>query len=207
MEMLVVISIISIFAGVIGYGFLRGSANSTVGLQASQSIVMGLLTQARSQAILTGRPSALLVNDNQLNVGRFRRYLVVVSQNDLAEWIPIDAGVYLPDACYMLGVGTPTSAETTGGVWSGLNSDGLLLPTVSLAVEQAAAEQWQGIAFTSRGSRAGSMTTSVKLVVASGTKEAPDALLPFRYSNPQNVRGVSVSMTGQFRLLNRKEDF
>lgn len=205
MEMLVVIGIISIFVGVIGFGFLRGSGSATVGLQSAQSTLVALLTQARSQAVITGRDAAVLVNNNSANATRYRRYISVVVRDASNTWQPLDIGVYLPEGVYVVPRAVLGSSEVEGGDWSALESSALRLDEAALAIEAAAGntEAWFGISFTARGTTGG----AGNVVLATGRAQPVGTTPPILYTNPNAVRGVAVTAYGLTRMLNDARDF
>lgn len=207
MELLVVVGIITLFVGVIGFGFLRGSGNATAGLQASQSIVVGLLTQARSQAILTGRDAALLVNDNPNNLTRYRRFLCVVVRDAANNWQAVDAGVYLPPGVYVVPAAALTSGDVDQGNWSALQSGALEVETSNPAIESTSSESWLRVGFNSRGVLLGGVGSAGNIVLATGRSQAPGASPPFLYTNPNGVRGVAITVYGLTRMLNDARDF
>lgn len=209
-EMLVVVAIVSIFVGVIGFGFLRGSGNATIGLQAAQSTVVALLMQARSQAVLTARETAFLVNDNVNNPLRYRRYLCVAVRGAGGQWEPLDAGVFLPERVYVVPHDSLSTAEVDGGNWTDYESTALQLVEPGLAVEASptARERWIGVGFTPRGTTtdgAGGITGDI--VLATGRVIGPGATPPFIYTNRDGVRGLAINALGQTRLLNEARDF
>lgn len=207
LEMLVVVAIISIMVGVIGYGFLRGSSGATVGLQTSQSILVALLTQARSQAILTGRDAAVLVNNNPNNAARYRRYLCVVVRDDTNAWQPMDVGVYLPEGSYVLPPSALGTSEVDGGLWTNVLSGVLESEPSDPAIESTTAEEWLRVGFNARGMLLGGVGSMGNLVVASGRPQPPDSVPPFIYTNPRGVRGIAITVYGLTRLLNDAGDF
>jgi len=202
--MLVVISIISIFVGVIGFGFLRGSASSTVGLQSAQSSLASLLTQARSQAALTGRSAAVLVGADPDNTDRFCRYLVPVLRNAAGtDWEPLTDGLYLPQGCYVVRSSLPTGdAIEPSANWSGLNSTALAY-SVSTAVNSTNTELWVGTQFTYRGTA----TNNGQIVIATGRPNTAEATNPVRFMNPDNVRGVTITAYGAITYINEQTGF
>lgn len=217
MELIVVISIITIFAGVIGFGFLRGSSSSTVGLQASQSIVVGLLTQARSQAILTGRTAGLLIHNDPAAghlPDRYLRYLVPVVEVRNAEdtgwtWTPLDAGTFLSAGCVVVPdpalAGNWIDATGTAADWAGLRSSALALEDDAVAIESRIAQAWMVISFTSRGTvKDGS---SGNIVVAAMTPQPAGSATHFKLTNPKHARGVAITEHGQARLINSSNAF
>ncbi|MBE2216390.1 MAG: GspH/FimT family pseudopilin [Opitutaceae bacterium] len=207
MEVLVVIGVISIFVGVVGYGFLRGSANATVGMQAAQSIIVGLLTQARSQAVLTGRNAIVLLNNEPGNPDRYLRYLVVaVRSADNSTWEVRDVGTYLPDDCAVVPDPAPSGDWVeAGAVWTSLSSTALEAATEMVAVESTTAESWNQILFTPRGTVG--VGNNGRLVVARIVARPPGSTTPFQFVGPANVRGVDLSVYGQTRLVNAPSGF
>jgi len=211
MEMLVVIAIISIFVGAIGYGFLRGSASSTVGLQAAQSIVASLLTQVRSHAVLSGRSAALLVHNDPDNLPeRDLRFLVPAVRNEAGTgWVPLSSGVFLPEGCRVV-VDTSLRTELFASLaaWSDLDSDAL--EQVGDAdgfrqIESNITQDWIAVVFTSIGTTTGNR----RITVAPAVALAPDGSSnrTFRFMDASHVRGVILSGYGQVRAVNSPADF
>lgn len=206
MELMVVISIITIFVGVIGYGFLRGSASSTVGLQASQSMILALLTQARSEAIAAGRDVALLVHVDPSVPERYLRFVVpAVVPEGSDPWKPLSAGHYLPSGSFVVPPVTPDVGARFDSVslWSDYRSTAFRDP-VDAAIESSGDQAWLRITFKSVGT-----TSAGQIVVAAGnsrptTDEDP---IPFEFSNVNAVRGVELSTYGQARLVNERSGF
>lgn len=212
METLVVVGIIALFVGIIGFGFLRGSANATVGLQASQSILVGLLTQARSQAILTGQRAGLFIHFD-LDAGdhpeRYLRFLVPAVRNASdTDWVALDAGVTLPEGCVVIPRETPAASwigEGTSVDWSNVRSTALDTATATAAFESNSNQRWLLVSFTPRGTV--SAGSAGNIGVARSRIELPGAATPFKFVAPRNVRGVALSSFGQARVLNSAGEF
>lgn len=233
-EMLVVVAIISVFVGVIGFGLLRGSANSTVGLQSAQSMVVGLLMQARSQAIMTGDQTGVFVaagptggftagTDDELRT-RYLRCLTV-ARNIRGRWEAASDLVFLPDGIYVVpeGVGSPrrlSSELKAGESWYRCNDSGV--PSASQpdvdssaldgSVSQVApysetgTERWIFVSFSPRGTKQSAGMGTIAL--ATGVRQpASNEVTPVILSNPDNVRGVAVSTNGQIRSIDARTEF
>ncbi|WP_442891001.1 pilus assembly FimT family protein [Congregicoccus parvus] len=208
-ELLAVIAIIAVMSGLVGY-LLRGSGTESRGLQTAQSTVASLLTLARSQAAVSGRSAVFLVNNNEANSDRYLRYLVVATLNpDSGIWEPVNEGVTLPHGCYVRrhsSAGNPANEIETGADWSSVFSTALSF-SVSQAIngDPASPETWMGIRFSPRGTtiQAGN---NPDVVLATGRVNPPGAAKPFTWTNPDNVRGVSVSIYGQLTMLNNRKD-
>lgn len=211
LELLVVMGVISIFVGVIGFRLLQGGSGS-VGLQTSQSILVGLLTQARSQAILSGRKAGLLVHFD-LRAGhhpeRYLRYVVAVARDaDDSGWVPLDAGTLLPNGCVILprdslspewiGAGTPAQ-------WSLVRSTALEASTEDSPIESTSDQQWLILSYTPRGTV--SDGSAANIGIASIRTENPGSSTPFKFVDPENVRGIALSSYGQLRVINSVEEF
>jgi prepilin-type N-terminal cleavage/methylation domain-containing protein len=200
-ELLSVIAIIGIFAGLIGLAF-RGGGDSTVGLQASQSTIVSMMTLARGQAAVSGRNAAFLVNNSPASE-RYRRYVIVVVQNESGNWVALNDGVFLPQGCYVVPQTEPSGAAIeTGSNWTGLASNALQT-SVSQAFVSATSENWEGVNITARGTT----SNTGDIIVANGRVQAPGSSPPFVFLNPDNVRGVNVLSYGTTRLIDNRSGF
>lgn len=233
-EMLVVVAIISVFVGVIGFGFLRGSSSATVGLQAAQSLIIGLLTQARSQAIMTGEQTGVFVAAGPnggfttgTDVELKTRYLrcLTVARNVGGRWEAVSDLVFLPDGIYVVpeGTGNPrrfSSELKAGENWYRCNESGMpsasqpdvdssaLDGSVNQIVPYSTAgnERWIFVSFSPRGTKQSSGAGTIAL--ATGIRQ-PDSSgeTPVVLNNPHNVRGVAISTNGQFRPIHERTGF
>jgi len=199
MEVMVVMGLIVLFVGGIGMA-LRGSGSSTVGLQAAQSLVMSMLTQARSQAALSGRDVALLVHADPAEPEKYYRYLVVV-YDDTKQ--PVSAGAFLPTGCYVVPHPMPTGdAIDVGSDWTGLNSTSWN-QSGSFKVESDSDRNWHLIVFKPIGTT----VANGRIVFAQGRANELGSTNPVKFLDPDNVRGVRISSYGQARLASSREAF
>lgn len=206
LEMLVVVAIVGIFAGMIGYGLLRDMGRSTIGLQASQTALLGLVTQARSQAVSLGRDVALLVHVDQRMPERYLRYIVTAEVPEgTSPWNPIAAGSFLPPGVYVVPpVGSGVSPLfDVPSQWSNFRSTALRDP-VSAAIEASTESTWMRITFTPIGT-----TSAGQIVLANGISRptSSDDPIPFVFSSVEAVRGLELSGYGQARLVNERSGF
>lgn len=182
-----------------------------MGLQASQSTVAGLITLVRGQAAVSGRNAALFVcSDSTSDPDRVLRYLVPVVRNPSgSSWTPLNDGVFLPPGCYVVPYETPTGTAIEDGVsWAGLNSSRLHL-TETLAINSALSDEWIGVEFTSFGTPTPSVGSGIgtQIVLANGRRLPPGSDPPYQLLNPENVRGVLVSIYGNMILVDSKDAF
>lgn len=206
LELIAVMTLISLFAGVIGFAFFRGGG-STIGLQSAQSTVASLLTLVRGQGAVTGRNAALFVNVTAGNRERYLRFLVPAIRNEAnTTWIPLNEGVFLPQGCFVVPSVAPTgTAIENSEDWSLINSTVLAGP-VTIALNSLTSETWSGIVFTPRGTIVPT-PSSGNVVVANGRPNPPSATPPFVFVNPKNARGVALSSYGLTRLINDPAGF
>jgi type II secretory pathway pseudopilin PulG len=208
-ELLAVIAIIAVMSGLVGY-LLRGSGTESRGLQTAQSTVASLLTLARSQAAVSGQNAAFFVHADLAEPERFYRYIAAAvwdpTVGTSGAWRAVGEGVTLPAGCFVIPRNGPSADMVeVGANWGGadeVKSTALRLepPTQSLFLGSSAT--WVGTSFTPRGTTG----ETGDIVVASGRLNAPGASKPFVYTNPDNVRGVSVSQYGQLTMLNNRRD-
>lgn len=173
-----------------------------MGLQASQSTVVSMITLARGQAAVTGRNAAFLVNNNPTSE-RYRRYLIVIVQNESGNWVALNEGVFLPPGCYVLPQTGPSVAATEpGSDWTGLDSSALRT-SVSGVFVSGVSEDWEGVNITARGTT----SNTGDIILANGRVDSPGSSPPFVFLNPDNVRGVNVLSYGTTRLINDRLGF
>ena len=99
-ELLVVIAVMGVMMGMLGFSILGGSAD----IHSGQRQVLSMLQQARASAMATGRESRLIVNSDSSNAEKYLRFIGVVVQdhNSTLKWKVIDDGKYLPDGLWFV---------------------------------------------------------------------------------------------------------
>ncbi|MGH8018912.1 MAG: pilus assembly FimT family protein [Opitutaceae bacterium] len=214
-ELLAVMSIIAVMAGLIGY-LLRGRGTESYGLQTAQNTIASLLTLARGQAAVSGEIGALFVSTDSDNPERYLRYIVAAvwdpttkldpDSEEQGVWHPVSEGVTLPTGCYLLPQDALTSDMVENSsdlaLWNSDRSTALREKPEAVHLPPALNGTWVGTVFTPRG------TTSLagNIVLATGRPNPPGTAKPFAFSNPENVRGIKVSVYGQLTFINSRND-
>ena len=95
LELLVVISVMALMMGFIGFSLLGGGGSS---LDAAQREMVSLVQQTRMQATLSGRETRLIVHDDPAVPEKFHRYLEIVVEdaNVTGAWRPLGQGHFFP---------------------------------------------------------------------------------------------------------------
>lgn len=104
-ELLVVISIILIASSII---FIGGNGGDSAKLSSSQGIAAGIVKGARGQAILKGGPALLIINNDNTDIEKYRRFFGILyyqaddpnTAADEAGWVAGTQGTYLPEGIY-----------------------------------------------------------------------------------------------------------
>lgn len=191
-ELLVVIGIIALLAAAIGIG-LRGG-DQTVALQAGQSTVASLVSATRGRAALANQNAALMVNANDQAPDRYLRLLAVGVNDGSGTFVPTGDGVLLPAGVFVVPPAwQERAAPEVGENWSNLNSD-LLQNTVEFLLDGVTDEDWYSFEMTSFGGKAGGGS---RLVLSTAAR-TEDGLV---FTNPNNVRGVTISVYGVATLI------
>ena len=101
MELLIVLAVMGVMMGMIGFSLSGGGGAA---LQASQRQLLGLVQQTRAKAALYGRPARLIVSNDEENEDKFYRYMEIIVQdvNETDQWVIQGEGKYLEDGVYLL---------------------------------------------------------------------------------------------------------
>jgi prepilin-type N-terminal cleavage/methylation domain-containing protein len=190
-ELLVVIGLIAILAGVLGLALGRG--NSGAALQSSQSTLLSLYSAARGQAAIKQDTAYVVVNIDEQSEGFLREFYIVLatSNQPVGNSVTLAQGIYLvPNAISDSYNGSVTFQGTwtdrVSTVFSGENSG--TYPGITGTFARVS-----GI--TSRGAAAG----NGRLVLAPAERLGPGSLV---FNNPDAVRGVQISRYGVLTMLN-----
>ena len=213
-ELLTVIGVVAIFAGVVLFP-LRGGDRSEA-RDAAVSTLSSLVAAARGIAALKGVNGALFVGDDTSSPDRYRRYVVVcVEDTSTGKWEPVDAGVMLPVGIYILTKSNPLPTDgpglykNPGDLWTRPSGGELrstaLATNTTQTVNSDIPEAWSYVAFTPRGTLA--TGTAGDIVVAGGRPESGGAQAAILVDGPDNVGGMSISAYGSVTILRHREDF
>lgn len=221
LELLVVISVMALMMGFIGFSLLGGGGSS---LDAAQREMVSLVQQTRMQASLSGRETRLIVHDDPSDPEKFHRYLEIVVEdaNVTGAWRPLGQGTLLPDETYIVpdedrfgdsvetpsNVSWPSEAYT---IWSGDESESFLLGTVRKGVRSENgpdALNFRFLAFDAEGKVNCSTVTGPAgtfpppmIVLAIGNPNPPNTGKAIRIDNPNDISGVLLRRYGGFAVL------
>jgi type II secretory pathway pseudopilin PulG len=200
LEILFTVTLVVAFVAGIGLSW-RGGGRAA-GLQAGQATVAGLVAAARGTAAATGRNAALLAQAGADPADGALRRLVVATRNRAdTAWEPVDAWVELPAGVALLPPLAPEGAAVRAGEdWTGLRSRAL-----STATEVCDAVACHLLVFTPRGTV--NALGGGPLIVAPVVALPPGSGTPWRYEQPEAVRGVIVSSYGQVTWVETREGF
>lgn len=216
MELLVVIGLIAALAA--GFTVAVGGSNRSVALESAQASLANFVSAARGRAVASGRPVRILVR-NQTDRQDYRRLLVLLHLRtagsdegfagnwDVVSTLELPGGIYLlPDASQMPANLLANSATWLGGSGAAMRSSVLFNLTFSFNFD-GQIESWEYFGFTEYGTNAG---TSGDLVLATGRNLGPDPATPagrLELSNPDAVRGLTLSNYGVARLVHDRHGF
>ena len=99
LELLVVIAVMALMMGLVGFSLLGGGGSS---LDAAQRELVSLVQQARQQATLSGKEIRLIVNDNPTDHEKFHRYIEMIERDANGTWKVLGEGVFLADQVYFV---------------------------------------------------------------------------------------------------------
>lgn len=202
-ELLVVIGIIAVMAGVIGVA-LRGGGDSASALQGAQGTVSSLLSAARGQAALSGRNAALMVYSSNTDANTYMRVCAVAVRNTAnTEWLLTGNLVYLPNGVYILPPTSPSGSMLDDGVAFGGIASTAFSTTTETIVGQTG--NWHAVQYDSLGKL--SPATGGFIVLSVASPQPPGSTPVIKFTNSNNVRGLSVSKCGVAALLNERKSF
>jgi len=217
LELLVVVGLIAALSSFLMHGLAGGGQSAA--LQSAQALVANIVTAARTKAMASGKSSRVLIHVDAASPGRPLRYLrYLVVQTQTASGWQTFADVFLPDGSYVVpGNFTVTPAglfATTSSVpWT--KADGTALLSTALRSNQitsemingADAEQWVSFIISANAGTA----QPGDIILAAGTRRAPGSYQagesPVELSNPENVRGLTLSTYGVPALINSRTSF
>ncbi|MBI2497847.1 MAG: hypothetical protein HYV75_08055, partial [Opitutae bacterium] len=160
----------------------------------------------------------VLVNADPAVAERFRRTLVIQQEAAVNSnvWDTPLLVTALPDGVYVLPYRSriPAGFYDNPAVWTKSNrtvpleSSSLSAAPIVVAIESPVAQAWDLIQFTP----AGTLSSGIgDLVLATGSPRAPGSYLageaPVQVSNPDGVRGITVSTYGTPVLVNNRQGF
>ncbi|HVT74670.1 MAG TPA: prepilin-type N-terminal cleavage/methylation domain-containing protein [Lacunisphaera sp.] len=216
LEILVVVGLMAALSAVFA-GSLVGGSRVTA-LESAQGILADVLTFARTRAVATGSRVRVLVNAEPGDPVRFRRMLVVQQEKapDANAWTDPLLELALPEGVYLLpyrsripaGFIADPATWTRSNATGPLDSSALSGAPLALAIDAGGTESWDVVQFTSAGTLSfgmGDLVLGPGKVRAAGS--VPRGESPVQLTNPEAVRGVSLSLYGLPVLIDDREGF
>ena len=101
MELLVVLAVMGVMMGLIGFSLAGGDGAA---LSASQRQLLGLIQQTRAKAAIYGQPARLIVNNDETDTDKYHRYLEIVVRdaNESKKWRVQGEGKFLEDGVFFI---------------------------------------------------------------------------------------------------------
>lgn len=217
LELLVVVGLVAALSIVL-IGGLAGGGKSAA-LQSAQATMANLLMTARVKAMTTGRSVRVLVQVDPNSTAQPARFLRHVAlQVQVAGVWQLVTDVDLPDGVYVVpgnfaSIPAGLFAPVTAIPW--VKSDGSALRSTALRANQLitetigsqVAEQWVSVTIAAIGTTA----QSGDIILAGGKVRAPGSYAvgesPVELTNPEDVRGLTLSSYGVSVLINSRASF
>ena len=126
LELLVVLAVMGVMMGAIGFSFLD---NNSSDLGDSQRSLISFLNKAKSAAVSAGVESRIIVSGESDNSEKYLRQvqLILMDMNSTGQWMILDEGLLLPKEIWLISDGLVTEnanwPRDAQCVWSSSNQD------------------------------------------------------------------------------------
>lgn len=215
MELLVVLAVMGLMMGVIGFSLLGGGGAE---LGASQRELVGLLQKARMMAAISGISARLIVHNDPNNEEKFHRYMEVVVKdaNSSNQWIVDGEGEFLADGIYFVPEEKSLSDQADDwrkdafSRWSH-EADSPFKLKDSFKGKRIEGEgdgtSFRYLEFDGSGNlvcpgeNSSSVTIPPLLVLANGSPYPQDESIAISFRDPNSVAGVLMRRFGGFAIL------
>lgn len=212
MELLVVLAVMGVMMGLIGFSLLGGGGNE---LGAAQRELLGLVQKARAQAALTGKETRLIIWNDPEDEEKYHRYVEIVTEdsNNSDNWLVAGEGAFLTDGIYFVPSEESYSIQADGwredafSIWSHEESDELLLEAPFKGLRKSGGEQsFTYMAFNGSGNLickedSSGIPQPAKLVLAVGEPNPTDSEKALRFNDPNSIAGILMRRFGGFAVL------
>lgn len=215
MELLVVLAVMGLMMGAIGFSLLGGGGAE---LGASQRELVGLLQKARTLAAISGTSSRLIVHNDPNDEEKFHRYLEVVVKdaNSSNQWNVDGEGEFLADGIYFvpeeisLSVQADDWRKDAFSRWSHNVSDPFELKDSFKGVRiegEGDGTSFRYLEFDGSGNlvcpseNSSSVPVPPLLVLANGSPYPQDESIAISFKDPNSVAGVLMRRFGGFAIL------
>lgn len=216
LELLVVLGLIAALSFVLIGGL--GGGGKSAALQSAQATVANLIAAARVKAVASQREARVLFHidpNSPLAAERYLRYYALQQRNASGAWETTQTGV-LADGVGVLPrlITSPSNLVAPGLNWTRPSDNGALRSSAFraaaeevLEIDGLIGERWTAITIAAFGTT----TNSGDLVLGALTRLPPTettaGLSTVQFSNPEQVRGVSLSGYGLAVLVNERSGF
>lgn len=216
MELLIVLAVMGVMMGMIGFSLSGGGGAA---LQASQRQLLGLVQQTRAKAALYGRPARLIVSNDEENEDKFYRYMEIIVQdvNETDQWVIQGEGKYLEDGVYLLPqddsmVGTPDNwSDLAYSVWSHDPQNSIMFKDTFKGVREiGGSKSFSYLEFNSEGNlvcshEGDSYTTSYPMLVLANGSPSPGSDKFLRFDDVNSVVGILLRKFGGIAVLDSSD--
>ena len=212
MELLIVLAIMGVMMGLVGFSILGGGGNE---LGAAQRQLLGMVQKARTQAALSGLETRLLINSDTDNQDRYHRYVEIVyrDENESESWVVAGEGKFLTDRIYFVPASDDSSSQPDGwrsdaySTWSNKEREPFELDAAFKGKrKEGGSENFNYVEFDSAGNLVCQEDSSgillpPKLVLAVGEPNpgSDDSLI--RFNDPSAIAGILMRQFGGFAVL------
>lgn len=201
LELLVVVAIMAVMMGLLGFTMIGGNAKK--GLESGQRQVFSLMHFARVAAMSSGTESRLLVSGDMEDSDKYLRHIEVVvkDQNQSDGWRVVKEGELLPDGIWFVPSGESFENWPKDGYtqWSELTGEDFQLGPMfkGLRTENSDGTPFFSISFDSSGFAISSeMPNMPRVVLGKGELRPKDNQLLPSFSNPLDIVGIMIQPFG-----------
>lgn len=212
MELLIVLAIMGVMMGLVGFSILGGGGNE---LGAAQRQLLGMVQKARTQAALSGLETRLLINSDTDNQDRYHRYVEIVyrDENESESWVVAGEGKFLTDRIYFVPASDDSSSQPDGwrsdaySIWSNKESEPFELDAAFKGKrKEGGSESFNYVEFDSAGNLVCQEDSSgillpPKLVLAVGEPNPGSVDRLIRFNDPSAIAGILMRQFGGFAVL------
>ena len=212
MELLVVLAVMGVMMGLVGFSLLGGGGNE---LGAAQRELLGLVQKARAKAALSGQETRLIVANNPEEEEKYNRYVEIISEdaNESDSWVVAGEGKYLTDRVYLVPSSENSCVIAEGwrsdafSIWSNKDDESFELETAFKGKrKEIGGESYNYLAFDSSGNLicqedSSGILQSPKLVLAVGEPNPGNSEKKLRFNDPNSVAGILLRQFGGFAVL------
>lgn len=212
MELLIVLAIMGVMMGLVGFSILGGGGNE---LGAAQRQLLGMVQKARTQAALSGLETRLLINSDTDNQDRYHRYVEIVyrDENESESWVVAGEGKFLTDRIYFVPASDDSSSQPDGwrsdaySIWSNKESEPFELDAAFKGKrKEGGSESFNYVEFDSAGNLVCQEDSSgillpPKLVLAVGEPNPGTDDRLIRFNDPSAIAGILMRQFGGLAVL------